>query len=244
MLAKKRIDKEMLNTQTDPLQNERENHIANRSRLYSLLAESYRYPDEAFRTQARQGDMAGALGIVLCHLPYPFSWIGEEKKALTLLNQVKDEDIEVEFIRLFESGPGSPPCPLIEGAYRGDRRTVMRELILFYNHFGLSYAEGAQDERPDHLCLEMEFLHYLTFKELLAIQKGSDPSSYLRAQRDFLVRHPLNWVGKVAERMDRIKESLTGDARREVILFYRGLTKLTHRYLQEDCRYLQAMLAH
>ena len=232
----------MLNIQTNPLQTEQENRIASRSRLYSLLAEAYRYPDEAFRNQVRQGDLAGALGILLSNLPYPFGWIENEEETFRSLGQVKDEDIEVEFIRLFESGPGSPPCALIEGAYGEDRRVVMRELILFYNHFGLSYAEGAQDERPDHMCLEMEFLHYLTFKELHAIQQGHDASSYIRAQRDFLKRHPLCWTGKLVERMDRIKASLTEDACREVILFYRGLIKLTDRYIQEDFRYLQALL--
>jgi DMSO reductase family type II enzyme chaperone len=234
----------MLNIHTQPLQTEEETCVANRSRLYSMLAEVFRYPDGAFRDQVRQGDMERALRVLLSGLPYPFEWIEEEEQALRLLDQVSDEDIEVEFIRLFEAGTGSPPCPLVEGTYRDDRRSILRELILFYNHFGLSFAEGAQDERPDHICFEMEFLHYLTFKELHAIQNGATSSSYLRAQRDFLERHPLRWVGKIAERIDRIKESLTEDACREVILFYWGLVQLTNRFLEEDCRYVQDRLTH
>ncbi len=232
----------MLNIQTKPLRTQQENHVANRSRTYSLLAEAYRYPDDAFRDQARHGDLYQALRTLFSDLPYPLAWIREEEKALRSLNHVKDDDIEVEFIRLFEAGPGSPPCPLLEGAYRESRRSIMRELILFYNHFGLSYAEGAQDERPDHICLEMEFLHYLTFKELHVVQKDSSCLSYLRAQKDFLERHPLSWVEKMAERIDRIKKNRTLDACQEVILFYWGLASLTVRFLKEDCRYLQAVL--
>ena len=149
----------------------------------------------------------------------------------------------MEFVRLFESGPGGPPCALVEGAWREDRKVVLKELILFYNHFGLSYAEGAQDERPDHLCLEMEFLHYLTFKEVHALQTGADPSSYRRAERDFLERHPLGWLGQVSERLEKIFERLPEDACWEVIVFYSRLVKLACRFLEREHSYLGTLLA-
>ena len=176
-------------------------------------------------------------------LPYPFSLEEGERKGLTLSGSVQEEDVEVEFVRLFESGPGGPPCPLVEGAWKEDRKVVLKELILFYNHFGLSYAEGAQDERPDHICLEMEFLHYLTFKEVQALQTGADPSSYRRAQRDFLERHPLVWMEKVSDRLEKIHDRLPEDACREAIVFYRELVKLTCRFLGEERSYLQTLLS-
>ena len=228
---------------TRPFESDQEKGTAFRSRAYSLLAEAFRYPDEAMRKQAREGDFRKALETLLTELPYPFALSDSEKNALRLPEHMTDEDFEVEFVRLFESGPGGPPCPLVEGSYTEDRRVVLKELILFYNHFGLSYEQGAQDERPDHLCLEMEFLHYLTFKEVHAIQAGADPAGYRRAQRDFLERHPCVWMEKISERLDRIWERLDEDACAEAVRFYRSLVKLVNRFVEEDLRYLQGILA-
>ena len=233
----------MEDIQSKPLSTDAERHAGNRSRLYSILGEAYRYPDESFRRQAKQGELEQAFEALSADLPYPFSLVEGERKGLLLPGTVEEEEIEVEFVRLFESGPGGPPCPLVEGAWREDRKVVLKELILFYNHFGLSYAEGAQDERPDHICLEMEFLHYLTFKELQAMQAGADPSSYRRAQRDFLERHPLAWMGQVAERLTKIYDRLPEDACKEAIIFYRELVKLTCRFLGEERSYLQTLLS-
>jgi DMSO reductase family type II enzyme chaperone len=229
--------------QTKPFSTEMEKRSANRSRLYSILAEIFRYPDESFRRQVKQGELVRVFASLMAELPYPFSLEEDDKEALRLPGSVEEEDIEVEFVRLFESGAGGPPCPLVEGAWREDRKVVLKELILFYNHFGLSYAEGAQDERPDHICLEMEFLHYLTFKEVQAIQNDADPSSYRRATRDFLERHPLDWLGQVLERLERILDRLPEDACREAIVFYRGLVKLVCRFLEQERSYLLTLLA-
>ena len=229
--------------QTKPFGTETEERSANRSRLYSIFAELFRYPDESFRGQAKEGRILEAVESLMAELPYPFSLEEDDREALRLPGSVKEEDIEVEFVRLFESGAGGPPCALVEGAWREDRKVVLKELILFYNHFGLSYAEGAQDERPDHICLEMEFLHYLTFKEVQAIQNDADPSSYRRATRDFLERHPLGWLGQVSERLEKILERLPEDACREAIVFYQGLVNLVRRFLGEERSYLLTLLA-
>ena len=234
----------MEDIQSKPLSTDAERHAGNRSRLYSIFVEGYRYPEESFRRQAKQGELVQALEALTAELPYPFALEDSERKGLALHGWVEDEEIEVEFVRLFESGPGGPPCALVEGAWREDRKVVLKELILFYNHFGLSYAEGAQDERPDHICLEMEFLHYLTFKEIQAMQTGADPSGYRRAQRDFLERHPLAWMEKVSERLEKIYERLPEDACREAIVFYRELVKLTCRFFGEERSYLQTLLSH
>lgn len=230
--------------QSGPLGTETERRAANRSRLYSIFAEVFRYPDGPFRRQAKDGELLEAFESLVGELPYPFALEEEDRQALRLPGSVAEEDLEVEFVRLFESGPGGPPCPLVEGAWREDRKVVMKELILFYNHFGLSYAEGAQDERPDHVCLEMEFLHYLTFKELQAVQTGADPSSYRRAERDFLERHPLAWMGKALARLEEILERLPEDACREAVAFYRGLVKLACRFFEQERSHLKTLLAH
>ena len=45
----------------------------------------------------------------------------------------------------------------------------MLEVSEFYKHFGLNMnQEEGKRELPDHLCAELEFLHFLTFKEAQA----------------------------------------------------------------------------
>ena len=233
----------MKDIETKPFGSETEKRSANRSRLYAIFAEVFRYPDEPFRRQAKDGELLEAFESLAAELPYSFALEERDRQALRLPGPVVEEEMEVEFVRLFESGPGGPPCPLVEGAWREDRKVVMKELILFYNHFGLSYAEGAQDERPDHVCLEMEFLHYLTFKEVQALQTGADPSSYRRAERDFLERHPLAWMGQALARLEKILERLPEDACREAVVFYRGLVKLACRFFEQEHSYLKTLCA-
>ena len=228
---------------TEPVQTEVENNTAKRSKLYSLFAEMFRYPDENFRRQVKNRDLENALHSLFNGFPYILELDDGMRSSLRVLDDVEDEEIETEFIRLFEAGPGSPPCPLVEGLFREDRKAIFKELILFYNHFGLSYGEGSMEDRPDHLCYELEFLHFLTFKELLSIQKDEDASPYVRAQKDFIKRHLLSWIGKLLAKISEIKENLPGpgDACIEVFEFYGGNIRLLNRFLEKDYEYIESL---
>jgi DMSO reductase family type II enzyme chaperone len=226
--------------ESKPITTKKEESLAARSRFYSLLAEAFRYPDEEFRQQARQGELKQAFAVLSGSLPYEFA----VDENLTLPAGLNNEDLDVDFIRLFDAGPGNPPCPLVEGLYKEDRKTVFKELILFYNNFGLSYAEGSMEDRPDHITYEMEFLHYLAFLTLTAEQRGADAMGYLRAQRDFLERHPVQWMNQMAARIEDIRNNLREDANRDVVKFYHDLIHLAHRFVVADFEYLRAALAH
>jgi DMSO reductase family type II enzyme chaperone len=231
----------MMTFQTQELKTDSERQQANRSRMYSMIAESFRYPDSPFLDQVLGGSYQKALETLLQDLPYIFNERTQWTDNLYVPDRVKEE-IEIEFCRLFEVGPGGPPCPLVEGSYRQDRKVVLKELILFYNHFGLSYAEGTQDERPDHICLEMEFLHYLVFKEVNAIQTGAVPEPYRRGQRDFISRHPLPWIPQARTRVERLLEKVPEDACMEAIRFYVSLLGLAESFLQKEIDYLNSMI--
>lgn len=233
---------DVIQVQTPPLETEEQIRSANRSRLYRFFSESLRYPEALFCESLRDGSFSRSAEELLASLPYPAEELREQARRLDLPRDLPQQDIEVEFVRLFEAGIGSPPCPLVEGVYDRDRRAVLKELILFYNHFGLSYVEGSQAERPDHLGLELEFLHYLTFKEVLAIQSGKDACGYRRAQIDFLVRHPLSWTGKLVEKVECICGNVPEDCSREAVLFYGRLLRLLHGFLEADFHYLEALV--
>jgi DMSO reductase family type II enzyme chaperone len=221
--------------------------ISSRADMYAILADIFRYPDEFARQYILKGDFKTHLLRIAEKLPYEFVTSDEQARLLGFPSGFDDKEIEIEFIRIFEAGPGNPPCPLQEGLHlkkEAGRRTIFKDLILFYNHFGLSYAEGNSEDRADHLIYELEFLHYLAFLELTAIQKERDPAPLRRAQIDFLERHPAKWVGLVADRIKEIEAGLKKDVNRDVVVFYRNVMEFTERFVQSDLDHLKSQMAY
>jgi DMSO reductase family type II enzyme chaperone len=181
------------------LQSAAEHVAAQRSRLYQLLAAAFAFPDEGFFSAVQDGTLATAL-VHLCEaLPYDLTGV-----ATLGLGGVGDSyaEFEAEYIRLFDVGAAGPPCPLYGGVYIGDRMKVMEDATRFYNFFSLRVSPQLR-ELPDHITTELEFLHYLTFREAETRQNGFDPTPLLRAQRDFLARHLCKWVPRLQARLGK-----------------------------------------
>ena len=83
---------------------------------------------------------------------------------------------------------------------------------------------------PDQLCTELEFLHFLAFKEVEALQAGGDTGSLRRASRDFLLRHPARWLPKACAKLDKI----------DAPPLWRALVGLTSACCNADAAYLTA----
>lgn len=179
--------------QIDPSHSPEAIDSANRSRLYAVLADTFRFPTPEFHDLVRGSAYRDWLRTLAASLPYPLAIADDALAAPSGY-----VDLQAEYIRLFDVGPkGRPPCTLYEGEYRGGARMqVMEELVRFYDHFGLTLS-AEQRELPDHLTVELEFLHYLTFKETAALERGLDPDAYRRAEIDFLARHPSRWLPRV-----------------------------------------------
>lgn len=93
-----------------------------------------------------------------------------------------------EFNAAFDPSVCETGCSLREGLYtEEDQSSVFEELMRFYSFFGLQRGEGA--EMPDHLSVELEFMHYLTHLESEATLEPEALASLHRAQHDFLTRH-------------------------------------------------------
>jgi DMSO reductase family type II enzyme chaperone len=197
---------------------------AERSRAYQLFCAALGYPDDDLCGAIRSGDLAGALrdalGAIDCALVAGTDWDA-------LRNAGEGDELAVEYTRLFDVGPSGPPCPLYGGLYGGARMKTMEEAVRFYNHFGLKLADQPR-ELPDHLTTELEFLHYLAFREAQSLQGDGDPAPYQRAQRDFVGRHPGRWVPKLRERLDAQKPAA----------FFRELIRLLERFLDVECKRL------
>ena len=175
---------------------------ATRSRTYVLLAAGIEYPDR--ERLATLGDRVWAEDLQAAVTAHPRSDLCREIDSEALAPpETEGENLQIEYTRLFDvGGPGGPPCPLYGGTYGGDRTKTMEEVVRFYRHFGLRPDQGMR-EPPDHLATELEFLHFLTYRETQALLSGDDPVSLRRAEKDFIERHPGRWVPKLLARLDQ-----------------------------------------
>jgi DMSO reductase family type II enzyme chaperone len=192
-----------------------------RSKCYALLASGYSVPDEEQFRRLSGGELMAALDEQRGELPFEFDFAIEPVPA-----EFSHDDLQAEFLRLFEVGAGGPPCPLYGGVWSADRMKSMEEVMRFYNYFGLKLS----DERripPDHLATELEFLHYLTFRQA-ASSLAQMAASYHRAQIDFIERQPGRWVPKLKERLDGLQAAA----------FFTSLLDATARFLVADHEHL------
>ncbi len=176
-----------------------------RCSIYKLLSLGFRYPKvEVFKT-FQSGEFFDEIRNHVFSLPHLNTGQAFPGKIQNELEGVDFGDFEAGFVETFDAGSPLPPCPPYEGFYGEKSRTaVLLEVSEFYRHFGLkmSQKEGKR-ELPDHISAELEFLHFLTFKEAQAIM--NDDKEFLKgdllAQKDFLERHLLKWVPEFCERL-------------------------------------------
>jgi DMSO reductase family type II enzyme chaperone len=175
-----------------------------RSLIYGVFAAAVEYPDGEMLETIRSGMTARRLSELLTELD-PELTADTNWDALADVGDDLD-DLQVNYTRLFDVGhSGTPPCSLSGGSYTDARLKTMEELVRFYNHFGFSMVDSEQDvpmEHPDHLSVELEFLHALTFEEASKLEKNEDASPYRRAQRDFVHRHPARWIPEFRETLE------------------------------------------
>jgi DMSO reductase family type II enzyme chaperone len=214
---------EVLETINDP----EGQHAAARSRVYAAFAEIFEYPDAEYVEAVRSGALADAVREVLANVDA--SLAEGEWSALSNAGEEVD-DLAIEYTRLFDVGASGPPCPLYGGLYGGARMKTMEEAVRFYNHFGLTLSDSPH-ELPDHLTTELEFLHFLAFREAQALEQGDDPGAYRRAQRDFLARHLGRWIPKMREKMEH----------KDPMPFFLGLVRRLESFLMNDGAHLVAV---
>ncbi|MBT4519293.1 MAG: hypothetical protein HOC23_04740 [Halieaceae bacterium] len=193
--------------------------------LYSVFAEAFDYPDAAAIGSGilaeRLDELLNTIDPQLCR---NVDWgalrdTGKESDALV-----------VEYTRLFDVGVSGPVCSLFGGLHYGPQMKTMEEVVRYYNHFGLTLSEKMQ-ETPDHLTIELEFLHFLSYGENDLSQRGEDVKSYQCAQRDFIARHPGRWVPIMCEKLERAKP----------MPFFRQLCQLLDAFLQSELTRLETL---
>ncbi len=205
-----------------------EQQAAARSTLYQHLAVWTSFPWQDFHEVAMAGELAPAALACIESLPFAVDGADHFLTALAVVEPDYDE-FQSAFVGLFDVGAGGPPCALYGGVWGGDRQKVMEEALRFYRYFGLTISSEQRD-LPDHITTELEFLHFLSFRELEALREGGDTGSMRRATRDFLTRHPAKWLPKMNKKLAGVESPP----------FWRGLFGLVEAYCRADAAYLVA----
>ncbi len=107
-----------------------------------------------------------------------------------------------EYSGLFEVGSQGPPAPIREDLQTGQRAGTREEVVRFYDYFGY-VLDPKFAWQPDHLSVELEFMHYLCYREARA-GDDADALSFQLAQADFSARHLAGWVPLLAANVDKI----------------------------------------
>jgi TorA maturation chaperone TorD len=200
-----------------------------RSETYKLLADCYYPPDEALPDKTIE--LVEKLEQFRVQVRNEISSDGMEFLEVGSLQELK-----VEYARLFV-GPYTLPAPPYGSVYLESERRIMgnstMDVINRYRQSGLVVAEDFKDA-PDHVAAELEFMHFLIFRELEAIDQGDDNSiiTCLLNQQSFLKDHLSGWVpeftGKIA---DNAKTS-----------FYKNLARATEAFIKDDYHMISSVL--
>lgn len=190
------------------LVSELQDQAARRSEIYQLLSCVFQFPSAEIFEGIRSGKIWNRLQFIAPELPYSFTIAPIQDST-----RLDFEEFQSLYIRLFEVGQGiAPPCPLYEGHYKGMRSSTMSELLAFYHYFGVELNQRGPHELPDHLPIELEFMHVLTYKEAIASREEGKVTPYLKAEQDFLERHLIEFITATGKRLIQDKAVFFSDA--------------------------------
>ncbi|MEH6581173.1 MAG: molecular chaperone TorD family protein [Halioglobus sp.] len=112
-----------------------------------------------------------------------------------------NEQQQLDYIACFDCSVYKSACSLHEAAYTTEGQEVLyEELTRFYEFFGLGRDQSA--DLPDHLSVELEFMHFLSYLEVQESTDVKARESLFKAQQDFLTRHLLNLVANIVRDFD------------------------------------------
>jgi DMSO reductase family type II enzyme chaperone len=207
-----------------------------RSTVYKGLSKALRYPTEEFISSLQDGGFIREMreAVSLLHQLRFDEGESLNKPLEALANTVEQmlpfslEDFQSEFIDIF-GHTISEEYPPYETQYGGahifQQTQELADIAGFYKAFGLEIAGNAR-ERLDHISIELEYMHFLTYKEAYARKNhGAEKVGVcVDAQKKFLEEHLGKWVFHYAKLFRRkIKKGV-----------YRELTDLMEVFLSLD----------
>ncbi len=188
----------------------------NRSKIYLLFSWSLLYPeDEEFLDYLQCGELVEDGRAALEGLRVALDGIGGDRavQKIALMKKQFDQieklvaaecvnwqigDLQAEHRRVF-TNVITLDCPPYETLFGNDhvfaQSHVMGDIAGFYKAFGVELSKDVH-ERLDHLSVELEFMHFLTYKESYSrCHDGMEKTDIVvDAQKKFVKNHIGRWV--------------------------------------------------
>jgi DMSO reductase family type II enzyme chaperone len=191
--------------------------------MYALCSDLAASPFDAEPAVAgKEVDIAG-LG-----LPYKLDGFQE---VLDEWRHADREELKREYSGLFEVGSDGPPVPIREDLHRNQPAGVREDIVRFFEFFGYGLEESFA-WAPDHLSVELEFMHFLIYQEAENTDL-ENAQSFQFAQHDFSQRHLYDWVPEMAERI----RSQRPDS------MYTRVIAVLSEFLQQDFNWQQSTIS-
>lgn len=176
---------------------------AARSQFYAFLAWAFADPDTTTQELLVQALPAAESAAAVLNRTETHMALGPVRRELDALSA---DGLAREHLRVF-GHTASGDCPPYEGEY-GHPHIFQKTHCLadnngFYRAFGLALSPDLAD-RPDHVSVELEFLHVLARKEAYAIANGHDEEKLAivrDATRNYLRDHLGRWAPVFAARL-------------------------------------------
>lgn len=196
-----------------------------RAGIFSLLAQAFNYPDRELILSLRKGAFPAALLSAVGCLPSAAS-VSEDIAAITneYTGSGKGDDellleLEKDYTHMFFS---SKPrlVYLFESVYNEGKllQESTFQIARLYYDAGLRPAEHFKMP-PDHIAVEFEFLSYLYFNEIKAIETNNrENAEFARKLRGDVINHHLATFGRTFAE----KVAIHGRT-----VFYRMMGKIT-----------------
>lgn len=164
-----------------------------RSNCFKLLAVCFYEPDKELFLEESLCENLAAL-FAACNLADAAAAAQKMQGALEEKNQ---EEMMVDYARLF-IGPFEMIAPPYGSVYLESNKRLMGDSTLIvqkkYQEAGLTREV---QEAPDHIALELEFMHYLCLQESSAAaqDKKDEAFRYSLMQNEFISQLLAPWIG-------------------------------------------------
>lgn len=196
--------------------------LGQRSSMYRLLSAAFCEPTVLWREEALFANLQELLTSLFPHLDAAARQLHAAFDASPL------DDLCVEAARLF-IGPFELPVPPYGSCYLdGEHRTMGDSTIAvqsFYRDWQVTLSHQVK-EVPDHIAIELEFVHMLLHSELAALRTAdaSQAGRAAAARQVFLTEFLLPFGSAFAERLQAETESA----------FYQALARVLGGVLAAD----------
>lgn len=180
-----------------------------RADSYKFLSECYYLPDEK---------LIKMLNGLKKPMGQPY-W--EIAKCIPRMNGI--ELLKIDYSKLFV-GPYRLLAPPYGSVYLENNGRIMGDSTMdASNRYREEGLDIAIKEAPDHIAVELEFMYFLIFKEIEALENSEwgSVANYIKKQKDFLKIHVGMWVSEFADTIEKNAETQ----------FYKNLSRATRSFI-------------